>query len=411
MKKRIYNDVFVAVDIGTTKILVLIARKLEDHNFELLGIGKSPSHGLKKGVVYDISKTVRSIQAAVKEAELMADCQVDTATIGISGAHIGSLNSHGMVPIKGQEITQRDIDNVIAAARTVQIPEGQKILHVMPQYFMVDGGDRITDPHGMYGVRLEAQVHIITGSVGSVQNLVKCCDMAGLRVNDIVLEQLASAEAVLSADEKELGVGMLDIGGGTSDLALFQGGSIRHTMVLPVAGNHFTNDVAICLQTTLQDAERIKQEYGLAHDGLMDGYGMDIELSTVDGQNLKVVSQAELVAVLEPRVAEILALVKAEIDRHQLGRFLVSGFVITGGGSLLRGICDVATDILKVPARIGQPTDLEQFHQALQDPKYATGYGLLAFTIKKGNRHGINFDAPMVTRVFSRMKSWVLDFF
>ena len=411
MKKRIYDDVFVAVDIGTTKILVLIARKLEGNQFELLGIGKSPSHGLKKGVVYDISKTVKSIESAVKEAELMADCQVESATIGISGAHISALNSHGMVPVKGNDITQRDIQNVIATARAVQVPEGQKILHVMPQYFVVDGGERIIDPHGMYGVRLEAQVHIITGSVASVQNLVKCCDMAGLRVNDIVLEQLASAEAVLSVDERELGVGMLDIGGGTSDLALFQGGSIRHTMVLPVAGNHFTNDIAICLKTTLNDAEEVKKEYGLAHMGMLEKFGQSIEIGTVDGNNNKIIMQSELVSVIEPRLAEIFALVKAEIDRRRMHHFLVSGFVVTGGGSLLPGICDVAGDILGVSTRVGRPSNLDKFHDALQDPKYATGYGLLMFTLKNRNKHGINFDAPMVTRVFARMKTWVLDFF
>jgi len=264
MKKIFTNKLVTAIDIGTTKICVLIGHKLEEGHVEVLGVGRVPSEGLRKGVVCDIAKAARSISKAVKEAELMAGTTIESAVIGISGAHISSRNAYGAVPLEKGEVSQEDITKVIAAAKAVPLSEGQKVLHVLPQFYSVDGQDRLTDPIGMHGIRLEAQVHIISGAVSSVQNLVKCCEMAGVKVSDVVLEQLASALAVLNDDERELGVGMLDIGGGTADLAMYQKGSIRHTMVVPIAGNHFTNDLAIGLRTTVKDAERIKREYGIA---------------------------------------------------------------------------------------------------------------------------------------------------
>ncbi len=264
MAKVYANRLLTSIDVGTTKICVLIAQHLDGDQVEILGIGKAPSDGLRKGVVVDIAKTIRSIRLAVQEAELMAGVKIEFAAVGISGAHITTCNSHGVVPIKRGDITQQDIDSALAAAQAISILNGQQILHVLPQYFVIDGTERVHDPLGMHGVRLEVQAHIILGATASVQNLVKCCEAAGVKVDDIILEQLASGQAVLSSDERQLGVGVLDIGGGTSDLAIYQDGSIRHTKVIPIAGNHFTHDLAIGLRTTIEDAERVKVQYGLA---------------------------------------------------------------------------------------------------------------------------------------------------
>ena len=300
MKKIFTNKLVTAIDIGTTKICVLIGHKLEEGHVEVLGVGRVPSEGLRKGVVCDIAKAARSISKAVKEAELMAGTTIESAVIGISGAHISSRNAYGAVPLEKGEVSQEDITKVIAAAKAVPLSEGQKVLHVLPQFYSVDGQDRLTDPIGMHGIRLEAQVHIISGAVSSVQNLVKCCEMAGVKVSDVVLEQLASALAVLNDDERELGVGMLDIGGGTADLAMYQKGSIRHTMVVPIAGNHFTNDLAIGLRTTVKDAERIKREYGIACDELLFE-DKEITVEMVQGGKTRLVNQREIVSILGPR--------------------------------------------------------------------------------------------------------------
>lgn len=411
MKKVLADKVICAIDIGTTKICVLIANKLGDGEVEILGVGKVPSHGLRKGVVVDIARTVRSIRQAIKEAELMADTVVESAVIGISGGHIQSRNAYGAVPIEKGEVGQEDIAAVIAAARAVPLAEGQQVLHVLPQFFSVDGQDRLQDPIGMHGIRLEAQVHIITGSIASVQNLVKCCEMAGVRVDDIVLEQLASAQAVLNQDERELGVGVLDIGGGTSDLALYQRGSIRHTSVVPIAGNHFTNDVAIGLRTTVKDAERVKREYGLASaDLLMEDKEVEIEM--VQGGKRRMVKQTELVDILEPRAQELLSIVHEEVIERNLEQILVSGLVITGGGALLDGLKEVAEDIFNMPIRIGRPNIVHDEPEILGNPVYATGYGLLLYATK--NQHGMGvYDEQEkgVTRLLMRMKSWVSDFF
>ena len=261
MAKGFNDKIIVSIDVGTTKICVLVAQILDNNHFEVIGVGKSPSHGLKKGVVVDIGKTIHSIKAAVREAELMTGISISAASVGISGGHIKSINSQGVVPVKHAEIYQSDVHNVLAAARAIPIPEGMQILHVLPQFFVIDSHTRIHNPVGMHGIRLEVQAHIIMGAIASVQNLIKCCELAGVKVTDIILEQLASAHAVLSEDERNLGVCMLDIGGGTSDFAVYQHNSIVHTMVLPIAGNHFTNDLAVGLRTTIQEAERIKKEH------------------------------------------------------------------------------------------------------------------------------------------------------
>ncbi len=410
MAKVFTNKLLVAIDIGTTKICVLVANQLDDHNLEVLGIGKSPSHGLAKGVVVDIAKTINSISTAVKEAELMSGHTIESASIGIAGAHISSKNSSGAVPLKSGQVKSQDVVNVLEAAKAIPLADGQKILHVLPRYFVIDGGDKIQDPIGMHGVRLEVQAHIITGSVASVQNLITCTERAGVKIEDVVLEQLASARSVLSHDERELGVGVLDIGGGTSDLAIYKNGNIAHTMVLPVAGKHFTNDIAVGLRATLQDAEKIKQSYGCCYKSLLQE-DEKIEVELVQGQEVRMINKSELAAIVQPRAEELLQLIKQEIVLHNLQALMRSGLVITGGGSLLGGMKELAESIFKMPVRIGSPRMQFGISEALESPIYATSYGLLLHILK--NRKGTLKDVsgPFVKQIFSRMKSWIGDFF
>ncbi len=408
---RSSSAIVTALDVGTTKICVLVGHVLEDGSVEILGIGKSPSDGLKKGVVVDVARTVVSIRTALKEAELMVGFQIESVVVGISGAHIQSRNAYGAVPIEKGEITQQDIARVIAAARAVPLQEGQQVLHVLPQFFSIDGGDRIQDPLGMHGIRLETQIHMITGSISSVQNLVTCCERAGVRVQDVVLEQLASGQAVLNEDERELGVGMIDIGGGTSDVALYQHGSIRHTMVVPIAGNHFTNDLAVGLRTTVRDAERVKKEYGLASLDLLCEE-KEVEVEMVQGGRKQMVLLSHITEILEPRAQELLSIIHEEILACNMGHILVSGLVLTGGGSLLDGMDEVAKEIFSMPVRIGRPHIIHSDPEILKSPLYATGYGLLLHAVKKTTTDD-NYDGnnKNLYRLLHRMKSWVSDFF
>lgn len=409
MKGGLFSDVFVAIDVGTTKICVLVARHMGD-SFEIIGIGKSPSHGLKKGMVVDITKTVQSIKQAVAEAQLMAGCTIESAIIGISGSHIKSFTSHGIVPIKRGEITQNDVDNVLASARAVSVPEDQQILHVLPQYYVIDGQDRVYEPLGMFGIRLEAYVHIITGSIASVQNLIKCCEMAGVKVTDIVLEQLASAAAVLSPDERQLGVGIVDIGGGTSDIAIYQNGAIKFTAVIPIAGNQFTSDVAIGLRTTITEAERVKKEFGtiFVTEEQKEGY---FELAGLDGEK-QVAFIDQLVSIIRPRGQELLTLVQHTVVKNNLSPFITAGFVLTGGGSLLTGFPIAAQQILKVPIRLGKPRLQSMLLPSLEHPMYATGYGLLLCGMKKRDTATVDsLTLSGIGKIMTRMKSWISDFF
>lgn len=411
MKKIFADKIVSAIDIGTTKICVLIGHKLGDGEVEILGIGKVPSEGLKKGVVVDIAKTVRSIRAAVKEAELMADMTIESAIVGIAGAHIQSRNAYGAVPIEKGQVSDEDIAAVVAAAKAVPLAEGQQVLHVLPQFFSIDGSDRIQDPLGMHGIRLESQVHMVTGGMTSVQNLVTCCERAGVKVQDVVLEQLASAQAVLNQDERELGVGVIDIGGGTSDLAIYQTGSIRHTMVLPIAGNHFTNDLAIGLRITVSDAERVKREYGLASTDLLLE-DKEVEVEMVQGGRRQMTTTNTIAEILEPRAQELLSIIHEEVIARNMQGLLVSGLVITGGGSLLDGIKEVAEEMFGVPVRIGKPKIVHDDPEILGNPMYATGYGLLLYATKKNHGAGLFDDNQKgVGRLLTRMKSWVSDFF
>jgi cell division protein FtsA len=406
---KVFSDIVVSIDIGTTKVCVIVARKKIDETVEIIGVGKAPSHGLKKGVVVDITKTVESIRAAVQEAELVSGYPIELATIGISGSHIRSFNSYGAVPIKHSVVRDSDVTHVLEAAQAIAIPEGQQILHALPQYFCIDGHERVQNPVGMAGIRLEAHVHIITGSVSSVQNLMSCCQRAGIKVHDVVLEQLASARSVLTSDERELGVGILDIGGGTSDFAIYQNGGIRQTFVVPIAGNHFTNDLAIGLQTTLQEAERIKKEFGIyqQHDG-----AKLIAVKKIYDNEVQLVSPTQLACVLQPRAQELLRIVKREIDHSKLSSLMSTGLVLTGGSSLLSGLEPIAHAILQIPVRVGAPKTGHVLPESLDNPIYATGYGLLLSAFDHRAQTPLDVEkANSVTRVLYRMKSWVGDFF
>lgn len=409
-----------AIDIGTTKICVLIGEVAPDGAVSIVGIGQYPSYGLKKGVVVNIGSTVESIKRALKEAEAMAGVCVEKAVVGIAGSHIKSFNSSGVVGIKRRDVTQRDVDRVIEAAKAVPIPQDREILHVLPQHFRVDGQEYVQDSLGMYGVRLEAQVHIVTGAISSAQNIIKAVEMAGVKVLDIVLEQLASAQAVLTPSEQELGVGILDIGGGTSDFAIYKEGRIRYSKVFPVAGNHFTNDIAIGLGIPLQQAEDLKKRFGTvveqAYCDLKEPR-VTIPLDYEGGQ--KEIDTYALLEILQPRAEEIFSFLQEEIVQNRLSALMPSGLVLSGGGSLLGGLPQLVHAILGMPVRIGMPryyfahspSNLHAVPEALHSPMYATAYGLLAFALQ-GNKTFLHnaSGAPLLSRVFHRMKTWIYDF-
>ncbi|MBP9765201.1 cell division protein FtsA [Candidatus Babeliales bacterium] len=409
---KVFHSVLTAIDVGTTKISVLIAQKVSDDSVKILGVGKSLSDGLDRGVVVDVARTVQSIKKAIQEAELMAGCSITPALIGISGSHIDSFNTHGAMPIKRMQVTPADIAAVLAVAQAVPIEEGQKVLHALPQYFIVDGKDRVSNPLGLHGVRLEAMVHVITGAVSSIQNLIKCCELAGVVVKDIVLEQLASAEGVLSYDERMLGVGMLDIGGGTSDFAVYQQDSIRYTKVFPIAGNFFTKDLAVGLRATIHDAERFKREHGSVILTDMQDSAQTYNVESVHGDVDHAVSVQQSTFILQARAVELLTLLSQEIKKSSLTSMMTSGIVLTGGGSLLKGMDQLTKKMLGMPVRIGRPRIDCSFSESLCSPIHATGYGLLKYALRKDAELGLHhMQGPMVQKIFVRMKSWVDKFF
>ncbi len=418
MNKSMLGNIIAAIDIGTTKIVVVIARKTAKGFIEVIGLGQHPSHGLKKGVIVNIGVTVDSIKQAVKEAESMAGVKVESACVGISGGHIQSINSTGVVAIKGREVTQYDIDRVIEAAKAVPLQKDQYILHVLPQYFRVDGEEYVFDSLGMYGVRLEGQVHIVTGGVASAQNIIKSCELAGIRVSDIVLEQLASAAAVLTPAEQEMGVGILDIGGGTSDFAIYKDGRIRHSKVLPIAGNHFTNDISIGLKIPFSKAEELKKLYGSVSRHMiqqLSGNFVDIDLGYEGG--VKTVELSTLGEIIRFRAEEVFDLFLDEINTFRLRALLPCGIVLTGGGSLLDGMRELATDKLDLPVRIGLPETSGQpvehiIPDVLKSPIYATVYGLVMHASGSHSLGDISgAEEAVFSRVLKRMRSWVYDLF
>lgn len=406
------KNIITAIDIGTTKICVLIAQIIDQKQFRILGIGKSPSNGLAKGVVVDVGKTVFAIQQAVKEAELMATVSVTDAYVGIAGSHIRSINSQGMIPLKKGVIRPCDIEQVITSAQAIPIPEGEQLLHALPQYFIIDGIKQITNPLGMHGVRLEAVVHLILGSVYSAHDIVTCCQQAGITVTNIILEPLASAAAVLSNDERLLGVGLLDIGGGTSDLAIYQNGTIRHTAVIPIAGNHITHDLAIGLRTTLCDAERIKKEHACAYEKLLE-HNSYAQIDLVQGNDQQIVFSNDITQIVQPRMEELFCLIKEEIITKKMRSYMTSGLVLTGGGSLLYGIQELAEDIFTIPVRIGKPQICNDSANSLVNPIYATGYGLIVYALQKKNDPVLlqNADGSLLVKIGQQMKSWLSNMF
>ncbi len=404
------EDLIVGLDIGTTKICCIVGNMTED-GLEIVGIGTSPSKGLRKGVVINIESTVAAIQKAVREAELMAGCEIKTIYAGIAGGHIKGLNSQGVIAIKNREVSPEDLTRVIDAAKAIAIPMDREVLHILPQEFIIDDQDGIREPLGMSGVRLEAKVHIVTGAVASAQNIVKSCNRAGCDVADIVLEQLASSEAVLSADEKELGVALVDLGGGTSDIAIFSEGAIKHTSVLSIGGDHLTNDIAVGLRTPMAEAEKIKQAYGCCLTSMV-GRDETIEVPSVGGREARVLSRQLLAEILEPRVEEIFTLVNREIIKSGYEDLIASGVVITGGSSILPGMPELAEQIFNLPVRRGLPQDIGGLIDVVNSPIYATGVGLVKYGSKNLDRQQFKIGQDNVfEKVILRMKEWFNEFF
>jgi cell division protein FtsA len=406
MSRRGEKNLLIGLDIGTSKIAALVGEVKEDGAIEIIGLGTHPSRGLKKGVVVDIESTVQSIQRAVEEAELMAGCEIHSVHAGIAGSHIRSLNSHGITAIKEREVTQADVDRVIDAARAVAIPADQKILHILPQEFIIDGQEGIREPVGMCGVRLEARVHMVTGAVSAAQNIVKCIRRCGLEVDDLVLEQLSSSYAVLGEDEKELGVCLVDIGGGTTDLAVFTDGAIRHTAVIPIAGDQVTNDIAVALRTPTQYAEQIKIRYACALTQLA-GSGETIEVPSIGERAPRRLSRQTLAEVVEPRYEELLTLLQTELRRSGFEDMVAGGVVMTGGSSKMEGLIDLAEEVFHMPVRLGCPQYVSGLDDVLRNPIYATGVGLLIYAQQNRFAHRpLPAEARGLKAVWERMKGW-----
>ncbi len=406
------DNLLVGLDIGTTKICAIVGNATED-GIEIVGIGTSPSRGLRKGVVINIESTVSAIRKAVEEAELMAGCEIKSVYAGIAGGHIRGFNSQGIIAIKNREVSPDDVKRVIDAAKAVAIPMDREVIHILPQEFIIDDQDGIREPLGMSGVRLEAKVHIVTGAVASAQNIIKSCNRAGLDVADIVLEQLASSESVLSPDEKELGVALVDVGGGTTDIAIFVDGAIKHTSVLSLGGNHLTNDIAVGLRTPMAEAEKIKQKYGCCMASLV-GKDETIEVPSVGGRKPRVLSRQLLAEILEPRVEEIFTLVNREIVKSGYEDLIASGVVITGGSTILEGMPELAEQVFNLPVRRGLPQNIGGLVDVVNTPAFATGVGLVVYGSKNlGIREfpKSQTDDHMFGRITRRMKEWLGEFF
>jgi cell division protein FtsA len=403
MSRRSEKNLVVGLDIGTSKVVALVGEIKADETIEIVGIGTHPSRGLKKGVVVDIESTVQSIQRAVEEAELMAGCEIHSVHAGIAGSHVRSLNSHGITAIKEHEVGQADVDRVIDAARAVAIPADQKILHILPQEFIIDDQEGIREPIGMCGVRLEARVHIVTGAVSAAQNIVKCIRRCGLEVDDLVLGQLSSSYAVLGDDEKELGVCLVDIGGGTTDLAVFTDGAIRHTAVIPIAGDQVTNDIAVALRTPTQHAEDIKIRHACALSA--KGGSENIEVPSIGERPARQLSRQTLAEVVEPRFDELLVLLQSELRRSGFEDLIAGGVVLTGGSAKMDGLQELAEELFHMPVRIGIPQGITGLEDSIADPVYATGVGLLIYA--QQHRFSGRADLGAGGGVWSRMRKWL----
>ncbi|MDO6441245.1 MULTISPECIES: cell division protein FtsA [unclassified Marinobacter] len=405
------ENMIVGLDIGTSKVVAIVGKRKMDGTIEVVGIGSHPSRGLKRGVVVNIETTVQAIQRAVEEAELMAGCRIHSVYAGIAGSHIKSLNSHGIVAIRDREVTQADIDRVIDAAQAVAIPADQKVLHILPQEFVIDNQEGIKEPMGMSGVRLEAKVHLVTCAVNAAQNIEKCIRRCGLEADDIILEQLASSHAILTEDEKELGVCVVDVGGGTTDIAVFTGGAIRHTAVIPIAGDQVTNDIAMALRTPTQNAEEIKIKYACALTQLA-GADETIKVPSVGDRAPRDLSRQALAEVVEPRYEELFTLVQSELRRSGFEDLVPAGIVITGGASTMEGVVELAEEIFHMPVRLACPHAVSGMTEVVNNPVYATGVGLLIHGFRQmdlGRAPVLKGeDAPSL---FERMKAWFTGHF
>jgi len=402
MAKR--SPLIVGLDIGTYKISAIVAENGED-GIQIVGIGTAPSNGLRKGVVVNIDATVESIRKAVEEAELMAGCEIHNVYAGIAGAHVKGFNSHGVVAVKATEVAGGDVERVLDAARAVALPMDRQVVHVLPQEFVVDDQDGIKQPVGMAGVRLESKVHIITASVTSTQNVVKCCERSGLHVADLVLEPLAAAEAVVTPEERELGVALVDIGGGTTDIVVFHNGAVKHTAVLPIGGNHLTNDIATGLRTPFADAEKIKQRFGCALSNMVSR-DETIEVPSVGGRSPRVLSRHILAEIIEPRIEEIFSLVAREVARSGYEDILASGVVVTGGSTVLEGVPELAEQVFHLPVRLGVPLSVTGLADVVSSPMYATGVGLILYGLRR-SANGTNGNG----RFWNRMRHRVNELF
>ena len=407
MAKHNDQQMIVGLDIGTSKVVAIVGEVSESNDIEIIGIGSHPARGMKKGVVVNIESTVQSIQRAVEEAELMAGCQINSVYAGIAGNHIRSLNSHGIVAIKEREVVQSDVERVIDAAKAVAIPADQRILHVLPQEYVIDQQEGIREPIGMSGVRLEAKVHLVTGAVSAAQNIIKCVRRCGLEVDDIILEQLASSYSVLTEDEKELGICLVDIGGGTTDIAIFTEGAIRHTAVIPIAGDQVTNDIAVALRTPTQHAEDIKIKYACALRQLANPDDT-IEVPGVGDRPPRRLARQTLAEVVEPRYEELLTLVQAELRRSGFEEICAAGVVLTGGSSKMEGVVELAEEVFHMPVRLGVPQYVSGLADVVRNPIHATGVGLLLFGGGSEASGGVFSGSEVVndSSIFKRMKEW-----
>src|SRR5688572_16606129 len=406
-KGRDNKKLVVGLDIGTSKIAAIVAEITPEGAFEIIGMGNCPARGLKKGVVVNIETTVNAIQRALEEAELMADCKIREVYTGIAGSHIKSFNSQGMVAIKDKEVGQPDIDRVIETAKAVQIPNDQQILHILNQEFIIDGQEDVREPLGMSGVRLEVKVHIVTGAVSAAQNIIKCVRRCGLEVCDLILQPLASATATISEDEKDLGVCLVDIGGGTTDMAVFTHGAIRHTAVIPIAGDQITNDIAMALRTPTKDAEEIKVKHGCALRQLADAQQM-VEVPGVGDRGPRQLSRQTLAEVIEPRVEELYSLVQRELRASGYEELLSSGVVVTGGSAVMQGMVELGEEVFHMPVRLGVPRYLGGLAGVVSTPRYSTGVGLLLTGLEQ-HRHNelVKLQSGSFQHVFEKMKSLI----
>ncbi len=405
-KMRENKDLIVGLDIGTSKIVAVVADVPPEGGINILGMGSAPSNGLKKGVVVNIEGAVGAIQRALEDAELMANCKITHVYTGIAGSHIRSLNSHGMVPIRDREVTQMDMDRVIETARAVNISTDQQVLHVLPQEFIIDGQEGVREPLGMSGVRLEVKVHIVTGAVSAAQNIIKCVRRCGLEVSDLILQPLASSLAVLNDDEKDLGVCLVDIGGGTTDIAVFTRGAIQHTAVLPIAGDQITNDIAMTLRTPTREAEDLKIQHGVALRQLADAREM-IEVPGIGDRGPRMLSKQLLSEVIEPRVEELYSLVQAELRRSGFEEQISSGIVLTGGASQMKGMVELAEEVFHAPVRLGVPEYVGGLSERVRNSRYATSVGLLLAGLERHEQDQMQrLQGTSFKQLLERMKAW-----